>query len=116
MLWAFLTPYEYVETLRKMYGICTADLELHLSKFGELFNGEVLGKQKYIRDLSKGNLKKVGIAAALLGPEISTPRRRAGPATRHQASRGVAAVLALQSNPQHARLKCALSSVGVRME
>ena len=31
----------------------------------------MLGKKKYIRDLSKGNLKKVGIAAALLGhPQV----------------------------------------------
>ena len=71
MLLAFLTPDEYFETLRKIYGLSTADLELHLGKFEELFNGEVLGKKKYIRDLSKGNLKKVGIAAALLGhPQV----------------------------------------------
>lgn len=71
MLLAFLTPDEYFETLRKIYGLSTADLELHLNKFEELFNGEVLGKKKYIRDLSKGNLKKVGIAAALLGhPQV----------------------------------------------
>ena len=67
MLLAFLTPDEYFETLRKIYGLSEADLQLHLSKFEELFNEEVLGKKKYIRDLSKGNLKKVGIAAALMG-------------------------------------------------
>jgi len=67
MLLAFLTPDEYFETLRKIYGLAEADLQLHLSKFEELFNEEVLGKKKYIRDLSKGNLKKVGIAAAMLG-------------------------------------------------
>ena len=37
----------------------------------EFFNGEILGKRKFIRDLSKGNQKKVGIAAALIGdPQI----------------------------------------------
>jgi ABC-2 type transport system ATP-binding protein len=42
-----------------------------LEKFTELFNDEILGKKKYIRDLSKGNLKKVGIVAALMGrPEV----------------------------------------------
>ncbi|MCB0632296.1 MAG: AAA family ATPase, partial [Lewinella sp.] len=35
------------------------------------FNDEIRGKKKYIRDLSKGNQKKVGIAAALIGnPEV----------------------------------------------
>ncbi len=66
MLLAFLTPDEYFETLRKIYGLSEADLQLHLSKFEELFNEEVLGKKKYIRDLSKGNLKKVGIARRCL--------------------------------------------------
>ena len=71
MLLAFLTPDEYFETLRKIYGLSEADLQLHLSKFEELFNEEVLGKKKYIRDLSKGNLKKVGLAAAMLGhPQV----------------------------------------------
>ncbi len=71
MLLAYLTPDEYFETLRKIYGLSEADLKLHLDKFVELFNDEVLGKKKFIRDLSKGNLKKVGIAAALMGsPEV----------------------------------------------
>lgn len=71
MLLAYLTPDEYFETLRVIYGLSVADLKLHLDKFAEFFNDEILGKKKYIRDLSKGNLKKVGIAAALMGnPEI----------------------------------------------
>ena len=42
-----------------------------LGQFEALFNGEITGKKKYIRDLSKGNQKKVGIAAALMGsPEV----------------------------------------------
>lgn len=71
MLLAYLTPDEYFETLRKIYGMSEADLKNHLEGFVEFFNDEVLGKKKYIRDLSKGNLKKVGIAAALMGnPEV----------------------------------------------
>ena len=71
MLLAYLTPDEYFETLRKIYGMSEADLNSHLEKFTELFNEEVLGKKKYIRDLSKGNLKKVGIAAAMMGhPQV----------------------------------------------
>lgn len=67
MLISYLTPEEYFESLRKIYGLSKGDLNLHLEKFADLFNGEVLGKKKYIRDLSKGNLKKVGIAAAFMG-------------------------------------------------
>jgi ABC-2 type transport system ATP-binding protein len=67
MLLTFLTPDEYFETLRKIYGLSKEDLSNHLNKFKELFNGEIIGTQKYIRDLSKGNLKKVGIASAMLG-------------------------------------------------
>lgn len=67
MLLAFLTADEYFESLRRIYGLSQEDLSQHLEKFRELFNDEILGKKKYIRDLSKGNLKKVGIAAALMG-------------------------------------------------
>jgi ABC-2 type transport system ATP-binding protein len=67
MLLTYLTPDEYFETLRVIYGLSLEDLTHHLAKFTEFFNDEVLGKKKYIRDLSKGNLKKVGIAAALMG-------------------------------------------------
>jgi len=67
MLLSYLTPDEYFETLRKIYRLSEADLKLHLENFKELFNDEILGKKKYIRDLSKGNLKKVGIAAAMMG-------------------------------------------------
>jgi ABC-2 type transport system ATP-binding protein len=71
MLLSYLTPDEYFETLRKIYRLSEEDLKLHLESFKELFNDEILGKKKYIRDLSKGNLKKVGIAAAMMGhPEV----------------------------------------------
>lgn len=71
MLLTYLTPTEYFETLRKIYGMSSNDLEQHLVRFTDLFNGEILNQKKYIRDLSKGNLKKVGIAAAMMGnPEV----------------------------------------------
>jgi ABC-2 type transport system ATP-binding protein len=71
MLLTYLTPTEYFETLRKIYGMSKKDVEMHLQKFTDLFNGEILNQKKYIRDLSKGNLKKVGIAAAMMGnPEV----------------------------------------------
>lgn len=71
MLLSYLTPTEYFETLRKIYEMSEVDLEQHLDKFSGFFNNEILVKNKYIRNLSKGNLKKVGIAAALMGhPDI----------------------------------------------
>jgi ABC-2 type transport system ATP-binding protein len=63
----YLTPEEYFSFLAKIYQLSTTDLQQHLSLFKELFNDEVLGHKKYIRDLSKGNKKKVGIAAAFIG-------------------------------------------------
>lgn len=71
MLLSYLTATEYFETLRKIYGLSEEDVTLHLQKFEEFFNNEILNNRKYIRDLSKGNIKKVGIAAALFGnPKI----------------------------------------------
>lgn len=71
MLLSYLTADEYFQTLRKIYNLSEADLHIHLGKFTDFFNDEIVGKKKYIRDLSKGNLKKVGIAAALMGsPEV----------------------------------------------
>lgn len=67
MLLSYLTPDEYFETLAKIYNLSAEDVEVRLEPFKELFNGEIRGTKKYIRDLSKGNVKKVGIAAAFLG-------------------------------------------------
>lgn len=62
----FLTPDDYFAFLAKVYGLSSEDVSAHLAKFEDLFNGEIVGATKYIRDLSKGNIKKTGIAAALL--------------------------------------------------
>jgi ABC-2 type transport system ATP-binding protein len=67
----FLLPEEYFEFVGKLYGLNKADVQQHLEAFEPLFNGEIMGRKKYIRDLSKGNQKKVGIAGALMGnPEV----------------------------------------------
>ena len=67
----FLTPEEYFEFLIGIYGLSKGDLENFYNDFETFFNGEILDKKKYIRDLSQGNRQKVGIAAALLPhPEI----------------------------------------------
>lgn len=63
----YLTPEEYFDFLAKIYGLSKSDLDAFLTQFEQLFNDEVMGHKKYIRDLSKGNKKKVGVAAALIG-------------------------------------------------
>lgn len=62
----FLSPDEYFEFVRKIHGKSPEDLRLFKELMAEFFNGEILGTKKLIRDLSKGNQKKVGIAAALM--------------------------------------------------
>jgi ABC-2 type transport system ATP-binding protein len=68
---SYLTPDEYFRFVGKLHHYSDADLTHFLQKFEDLFHGEVQGKNKFIGDLSKGNLKKVGIAAAFIGnPQI----------------------------------------------
>jgi len=67
----YLTPEEYFYFIGELRGINKADVDTFVAQFEELFNGEILGKKKYLRDLSKGNQKKAGIVAAMLGnPEL----------------------------------------------
>lgn len=67
----FLTPEEYFEFIAGVYKLPKGDLEQFYAEYETFFNDEVLGKKKYVRDLSRGNQQKVGIAAALLPkPEI----------------------------------------------
>jgi len=67
----YLTPDEYFKFVGKLHQYSEADLSQFLQKFEELFNDEITGKKKHIGDLSKGNLKKVGIAAAFIGnPQV----------------------------------------------
>lgn len=67
----YLTPEEYFYFIGDLRGQNKASVDAFLAQFAEFFNDEILGKRKYLRDLSKGNQKKVGIVAALIGdPEI----------------------------------------------
>ncbi len=67
----FLTPEEYFQFLASINGLSDGDLKEFYDSFEEFFNEEILGKRKYIRDLSSGNQKKVGIAAALISkPDV----------------------------------------------
>src|SRR5690606_40439775 len=48
-----------------------AEFDSILAKHEDFFNGEIHKNKKYLRDLSKGNQKKVGIIATLIGnPEV----------------------------------------------
>jgi len=67
----YLTPEEYFYFIGELRGMNKADIDTFLMQFEEIFNEEILGKKKYLRDLSKGNQKKAGIVAALIGnPEV----------------------------------------------
>jgi len=67
----FLTPEEYFYFIGELRGMNKADIDTFLAQFKDIFNDEILGKKKYLRDLSKGNQKKAGIVAALIGnPEV----------------------------------------------
>ncbi|WP_067146692.1 ABC transporter ATP-binding protein [Pseudotamlana agarivorans] len=67
----YLTPEEYFYFVGELRGQNKADVNKVLLQFKDFFHDEILGKRKYLRDLSKGNQKKVGIVAALIGnPEV----------------------------------------------
>ncbi|MDU8884626.1 ABC transporter ATP-binding protein [Yeosuana sp. MJ-SS3] len=67
----YLTPEEYFYFIGDLRGQNKADVDALLSQFEDFFHGEILNQKKYLRDLSKGNQKKVGIVAALIGnPEV----------------------------------------------
>jgi ABC-2 type transport system ATP-binding protein len=64
---SYLTPDEYFTFVADLHGYGGADLDNFLTRFRPLFNDEIIGKKKYISSLSRGNMKKVGIAAAFIG-------------------------------------------------
>jgi len=67
----FLTPEEYFNFIGGLYNMSPKDVSRFLESFSDFFAGEVLGVKKYIRDLSMGNRKKVGLVGSLIGsPEI----------------------------------------------
>lgn len=67
----YLTPEEYFYFIGELRGQTKADVDALLSSFEDFFHGEILNQKKYLRDLSKGNQKKVGITATFIGsPEV----------------------------------------------
>jgi len=67
----YLTPEEYFLFIGSLNNLGAADVSAHLQHYVEFFNQEILNSGKYIRDFSKGNQNKIGIAAALMqNPEL----------------------------------------------
>ena len=63
----YLIPEEYFYFIGELRGLKKKQVDEFLKQFEDFFHGEILGGKKYLRDLSKGNQKKVGVIAALLG-------------------------------------------------
>ena len=71
MLINFLTPEEYFQFIAGLNRLNQSEYNEFLESFREFFNNEILDQNKYIRDFSQGNQKKIGIAAAMMGePEV----------------------------------------------
>ncbi|MBP0902839.1 ABC transporter ATP-binding protein [Mariniflexile gromovii] len=67
----YLTAEEYFYFIGELRNQNKADVNALVAQFEDFFHGEILNQKKYLRDLSKGNQKKVGIVAALIGnPEV----------------------------------------------
>lgn len=67
----YLTPQEYFSLVGSLQGMNIEEVKHFLMNTSSIFTEEVFGENKFIRDLSKGNQKKVGILAALIGkPEV----------------------------------------------
>lgn len=62
----YLMPEEYFIFIGSLQGLSVAHVNDYLKQYEDFFNNEILNKGKYIRDFSKGNQNKVGIAAALI--------------------------------------------------
>lgn len=84
----YLTPDEYFTFIAKLHNISGDELNRFLAQYDDFFKGEIRGRKKYIRDLSKGNQKKVGIVGALIGnPQVlvlDEPFANLDPSTQYQ--------------------------------
>ncbi|MFC2097554.1 ABC transporter ATP-binding protein [Bacteroidota bacterium] len=67
----FLTPLEYFKFVGSLQGLEDGDINELINKNKDFLSDDILGGKKYIRDLSQGNKKKVGILASFLAdPEV----------------------------------------------
>jgi len=63
----YLMPEEYFYFIGELRGLNKKEVDFFLAQFEDFFHEEILGGKKYLRDLSKGNQKKAGVIAALIG-------------------------------------------------
>jgi ABC-2 type transport system ATP-binding protein len=67
----FLKPEEYFKFIADINGVTKEELNVFYNDFADFFGDEILNKNKYIRDFSKGNQKKIGIFGAIISqPEV----------------------------------------------
>ncbi len=96
----FLSPEEYFEFVGSLHRMSAGDMEEFTARMHDFFNDEILGKKKYIRDFSKGNQKKIGIAATLLGSPglliLDEPFTNLDPSSQIRLKR-----LLVEANTQH---------------
>jgi ABC-2 type transport system ATP-binding protein len=87
----YLTPDEYFEFIGELRGMNAKDVSNFMNEFSAFFNDEIIGKKKFIRDLSKGNQKKVGVVGAFMGsPEVivlDEPFANLDPSSQYQLRR-----------------------------
>lgn len=62
----FLTPREYFMFVARLNNLSRGDVEQFTVSLHGFFDGDILAEKSYLRELSKGTQKKVGIAAALM--------------------------------------------------
>ncbi|MCT4644354.1 MAG: ABC transporter ATP-binding protein [Carboxylicivirga sp.] len=67
----FLKPEEYFKFIADINGVTKEEIKVFYDEFADFFGNEILNKNKYIRDFSKGNQKKIGIFGAIISqPEV----------------------------------------------
>lgn len=67
----YLTAEEYFYFIADLRNVAKQEVDELLATFEDFFHDEILNQKKYLRDLSKGNQKKVGIVASFIGsPEV----------------------------------------------
>lgn len=67
----YLTPEEFLYFIAEVRQVKHNQVDFLLERYQDFFQGEVLNRGTYIRDLSKGNQKKVGIISTLIGdPQV----------------------------------------------
>ena len=62
----YLTPEEYFSFIGKISGMNVSEISNSLEKFETFMNGEIMGNNTLIRNISAGNKQKVGIIGAMI--------------------------------------------------